>query len=296
VTLQVGSEERAVPLELPPISLLHAAIPGDAGHGRGEEPLVVELVMVDRTGYPGWKPAPRLAADRGEVAPLGPKSPGVFRWSFQAPEGAGGGVAKLTASIPGDPASVATLEVKLRPPRSPPKRANPGAGLALGLMVGGQSNLARAAGGTPSVELAVRLPSVPVEVMLRADRAFYGNVVSPLGATGAQQVATFGGWGGELGARATWWAVPWLGVHVAGSVAGRLVETTVRISGGPADGATETSAAFDLGAGAAAGLSVRAGPGRFLAEVDSLWMPGRGALRGNLGGWGGRVGFLVELL
>jgi hypothetical protein len=77
---------------------------------------------------------------------------------------------------------------------------------------------------------------------------------------------------------------------------GRQVETTLTLQGGLGGGATETSSAFCLGAAAEAGFSVRAGPGRFLVEGGYAWLPATGALRGNLGGWGARAGFLWELL
>jgi len=489
VTLRQGSADRVVPLELPPVSLVHAAIAGEASHGHGEEPLVVDVLAVDRTGYPAWKPAPRLSADRGEATPQGPKAPGVFRWTFEAPASPGGGEAKLTARIPEDPASVASLEVKLRPPRpeapaavgrkpagaaglalrlsgqevvagdrgevtvevllggraltpaelaaasieadvgtvvpayggmrwvlpssfggktaaairanvgsevaeervalvagppavgriafdeakarggravgarltladahrnpvsgarpiaraprgeagavteeapgvyrfsytppdvkapeteqlevevagglvvpAPPLPVVPrlsGLGVAVGVMVGGHSNLARAWGGTPSGEVAVRLPALPLEVVARVDRAFYLDAQMALGGSGSRQVVRYGGPGGEIGARASLPVGPWLGVHAAASAVGRQVEATLVVRGGPADGATETSSAFSLGAAAAAGLSVRAGPGRFVLEGGFAWLPGQGVLRGNLAGWGARAGFLLELL
>ena len=489
VTLRQGSTDRAVPLELPPVSLVHAAIAGEASHGHGEEPLAVDVLAVDRTGYPAWKPAPRLSADRGEATPQGPRAPGVFRWTFEAPASPGGGEAKLTARIPEDPASVASLEVKLRPPRpeapatvgrkpdgaaglalrlsgkevvagdrgevtvevllggraltpaelaaasieadvgtvvpayggmrwvlpssfggktaaairanvgsevaeervalvagppavgriafdapkarggravgarltladahrnpvsgarltartprgeagavteeapgvyrfsytppdvkapeteqlevevagglvvpAPPLPVVPrlsGLGVAVGVMVGGHSNLARAWGGTPSGEVAVRLPALPLEVVARVDRAFYLDAQMALGGSGTRQVVRYGGPGGEIGARASLPVGPWLGVHAAASAVGRQVEATLVVRGGPADGATETSSAFSLGAAAAAGLSVRAGPGRFVLEGGFAWLPGQGVLRGNLAGWGARAGFLLELL
>ena len=47
-------------------------------------------------------------------------APGVFRWTYEAPESPASGEAQLAATVAGDPASVATLEVKLRPPRPEP--------------------------------------------------------------------------------------------------------------------------------------------------------------------------------
>src|SRR5262249_33430526 len=124
---------------------------------------------------------------------------------------------------------------------APPLPVTPrlqGLGVAVGVMVGGHSNLARAVGATPEAELDVRLPSLPVEVVLRAGRAFCRS------AQAEQQVVSFGGWGGELGARAAIQVGPWLGLHAAASALGRQVEATLRVSGVPADGATETSSAF----------------------------------------------------
>src|SRR5262245_37485159 len=63
VTLRQDSGDRVLPLALPPISLVHAAAAAEASHGHGEPPLPVDVLFVDRTGYPGWKPAPRLSAD-----------------------------------------------------------------------------------------------------------------------------------------------------------------------------------------------------------------------------------------
>jgi len=169
-------------------------------------------------------------------------------------------------------------------------------GVAVGVTVGGHSNLALASGGTPAAELDVRLPSMPVEVVLRADRAFYRTALVSRADPALTQLVSSGGFGGEAGARAELRPLSWLGLHAALGMVGRQVEATLTLQGGPGGGATETSSALSLGVAAGAGFSVRAGPGRLLVEGGYAWLPAKGALRGNLGGWGARAGFLWELL
>src|SRR5262249_40009411 len=138
---------------------------------------------------------PAARAPRGEVSAVTeePRSPGVYRFWYTPPDVKAPETVQLEVAVEGG------LLVPSPPLPVVPRLS--GLGVAVGAMVGGHSNLARADGGTPSAELAVRLPQLPVEVVARADRAFYADAQLQLSSSGARQVVSFGGPGGEIGAR-----------------------------------------------------------------------------------------------
>lgn len=217
VTLRTEAGERAVPLQLPPVSLLYMAAvapPGEPpSHGHGEAPLEVMVLSVDRSGYPAWKPVPRVVASKGEAAAQGPVAPGVFRWTYEAPESPPSGEAKLTATLDGDPASVAILEVALRPPRpeAVAKRASPPAA-------------PRAAWGPITLRLSGKKVSAdgPSEVMVEIARG--DRVLTPAEVAAATIDADLGTLIPAAG------GVRWVFPHAFGG----LTEAAIRVNAGGA--------------------------------------------------------------
>jgi hypothetical protein len=181
---------------------------------------------------------------------------------------------------------------------APPLRVTPrleGYAFSAGLSLSLHSNQGLASGATPGAELDVRLPNLPVEVVLRADHTFYQSLDRTLIALPvSHQLVTYGSSGLMLGARAEGRIQSWVGLHAAAALVGQRVDAAFRVTGGPADGAAETSTALCAGVEGAAGVTYRVGSARVFIEALYALVPAQGVLRGNLGGWGARGGVLLE--
>jgi hypothetical protein len=157
--------------------------------------------------------------------------------------------------------------------------------VALGALLGGQSNLSRANAGTMQAELSVRPGFAAVELLARAGLLQFAAAREGAATSDLRGVSLLAGVRASLPVRGG------LVAHLA------LLGGALRSFGSlaAAGGFTQRTAEWGVVGTAAAGGSLRLGSGRAIAELQLSNAPGRGDLSGNLGGVGICAGYLFAL-
>ena len=235
---------------------------------------------------------------RGNVLP----ADGLRFWSDGGELVQQGAAATLRAAADGKSevqvaAAVAGAEASIRVPLRPAQQAmamreERADGIALGALLGGQSNLARANAGTMQAELAVHPGLAAVELLARAGVLQFAAARD---VAAGPQTSALRGLSLLAGVRASLPLRGALSAHAALLAGGLRTFGSLSVVDGPAAGFTQRTAQWGLVATAAAGASLRLGKGRAIAELQLSHAPGRGDLEGNLGGVGISVGYLFAL-
>jgi hypothetical protein len=162
-------------------------------------------------------------------------------------------------------------------------------GIALGALLGGQSNLSRASAGTMQAELAVHPGLAAVELVARAGLLQFAAATADAATSSLRGVSLLAGVRASLPVRGG------LLAHVALLAGALRTFGSLAVAGGPAGGFSQPTAEWGVVGAVAAGASLRLGAGRAIAELQFSRAPGRGDLSGNLGGAGVCVGYLFAL-
>ncbi|HZR08608.1 MAG TPA: hypothetical protein VFA79_08520 [Myxococcales bacterium] len=164
---------------------------------------------------------------------------------------------------------------------------------AAGILLGGQSNLARANALSAQAEFSANPGLRGIELLGRAGWLQYAPAHSAIG--GISQRGELNGLSLAVGVRAS---LPLRGrITLHGSLLAGALRSfgAVTLDSGPAAGLRQGTAQWAVLGIAAVGASMRAGTGRVVAELQLAHAPGRGDVSGNLGGIGVSFGYLLAL-
>jgi hypothetical protein len=292
ITDKLGnSNEKPLDLEPPPFTRLRMAARDEAATADGV--LELEIFVVRPDGTPDEAAQVDLSTDAGEVKVRKSIGPGVYLAEFSPPPGKTSGSARLTAKVP---VQSAMLEVPVRPAgptrlwqaTAIPQRPwgfSAGAIGALGATFSGGLS----AGGM--LEAALRLRDLPLEGLLDVGGSWFNEVVQ--GAGPGTTNATSHTWLVQAGVRASRTLSRGIDGHAAVLVGlqDQLVHVrSVTVPAGEDHSAVVPRVGFALGA------SMRAGPGRVLAQVQLDASPsGEAQLQDSLGGAQLQIGYLIPL-
>lgn len=187
-------------------------------------------------------------------------------------------------------AEPARAEYAILPPRRP-------WGVSLGLFARGHTNLVRASGGGPWLEVSVRPGRAPVEAFLTAGAQLYPELrgAHPTGPQGVSMVTSVRALGAGAGARASLPLGPHLSLYATLAGGLRRTSSEIVVEGGVADGVRQAQTRWEWMGLVAGGGHYRLGPGRLLLELSGMYGPAGGQLSGNLGGGVLGMGYLWEV-
>lgn len=265
----------------PPAQIHLTATPSERREGEDED-LRVQAEVLDARGNLLPVDGLRFWSDGGELVQQGAQAAlHVARdGRSQIQVSAAAGDAQASIAVPLRPTPSSRQAVTARGERVD--------GLALGALLGGQSNLSRANAGSMQAEIAVHPGLAAVELLARAGLLQYAAARESAATTDLRGFSLLCGIRASLPVRGD------LSAHVALLAGALRAFGSLAVAGGGA-GFTQRTAEWGLVAGAAAGGSLRLGRGRAIAELQYSHAPGRGDLSGNLGGAGVSVGYLFEL-
>ncbi|HZX97547.1 MAG TPA: hypothetical protein VFE90_23730 [Myxococcales bacterium] len=186
-----------------------------------------------------------------------------------------------------DPATVA-IEV-LQPPAGEERTD----GVAVGVLLGGQSNLAHANAATLQAEVAAHPGVRAVEILARAALLQFAGAREMAG--DVSQRGDLRGFSLAAGVRGVLPLPRRFSAHAAVLVGALRSFGTLAIDGGTFAGMSQPTAQWGPLLTAIAGASLRLGNGRAVAELQLSHAPGRGDVVGNLGGIGLSFGYLLAL-
>lgn len=304
---------QAVPL--PPSRFVRVRLVAPAETSAEARPVRLQGFAVDESGRPAV-PLPPLAVsvDRGALGPIEAREGGLFEVPYTAPGQAGGPVLASAAPL-ADPERPFTLQFEppvpgTRTPVSPPSEGSavaasdpraPGARGArwqpsVGALLFVQSNTALSNSLGLQAEGTLRLAELPLEALLLVELRRNKEETQLHTSTGSgslNKAFSLWGLGARLGAR---WSQPlWSrGVLFADASAGVLRMTgEVRLV--DQDVPAQRLQSFGMALSAGGGLGWAMGPGRLNGQVHWAHAPGRGTVRGNLGGLSAGVGYQLPL-
>jgi hypothetical protein len=272
----------------PPAQIRLTAAPGDAG---AEGDVRVQGEVFDARG--NALPADRL---RFSCDGAGLAQEGTFAAVHLPAARDGRSEVRVVAVLDGAQASIA---LPLRPQAEEAKVAGEARadGIALGALLGGQSNLSRASAGVMQAELAVDPGLGPrlgnLEVLARAGVQQFAAARENV--AGTPQTSELRGLSLLAGVRASLPIRGALSAHLALLAGALRTFGTLAVEGGPGGQFTEATAQWSALGIVAAGASLRLGRGRVIAELQLSHAPGRGDVSGNLGGIGISAGYLFAL-
>lgn len=190
-----------------------------------------------------------------------------------------------------------SIAIALRPPagHEPVEIAadEPDRGVAIGALLGGQSNLSRANAGSMQAELSAHAGLRGIELVARGGLLQFAPARAVM--TGVPEKGDLRGVSIAAGARASLPLRGRFSAHASVLVGALRSYGTLAIDGGPAAGVTQGTAQWGPLATAAAGVSLRLGRGRAIAELQLSHAPRSGDVSGNLGGVGVSFGYLFAL-
>ncbi|HZR09098.1 MAG TPA: hypothetical protein VFA79_10990 [Myxococcales bacterium] len=295
ITDKLGNEnEKPLDLEPPPYSRVRLA--ARAERADPIAPVEVEIFVVKPDGTPDDAAVVTLASEDGETSLHGRAGPGVYLAEFIAAEGTRGS-AQLEAKANGQLATM-DLPVIAPPPgaRRPFWRTSLGPqrpwSVSAGLLGGGGRTFDGASSGTFLAEAAVRLESLPVEMLLDAGGNFLSEISQYAAVPSLAEKAKAHAWLVQVGARASR-QVFFKRLDALASFGVGLQHQSVRTTlpfflGQVDDSGVAARLAFGLG------LSYRIGPGRALAQLQLDWASSQVArLAGSTSGIQGTIGYLV---
>jgi hypothetical protein len=256
----------------------------------GEAPLAVELELRDAAGNLPQDTPIQATSDVGTVSRVDQPSPGHYALSLDIPEDAPLGEGHVRAGTPELPALVSTPFSVM-----PRRRAW---GLSLGPWASFHTNFRGSSGVTPTLDLAVRPARFPLELVLQAGYGLYRPIRRdyPAAGPGVDQLTQFHTVNAVLGVRAWLPLSNRLSLHAAALAGVVWTRAQSRLENSATPDLLFPAQAFSFAAQASAGVGVRAGPGRFMAELQFLYFRvSTAAIQGNPGGLGVSLGYLVEL-
>jgi hypothetical protein len=164
--------------------------------------------------------------------------------------------------------------------------------VAVGAMLGGQSNLSRANAASLQAEVSAHAGPRPLELVARA--GFLQFATASQTVSGVPQRGELRGLSVAAGVRAS---APLGPFAIHGTLLGGMLRSfgSIIVESGPAAGVRQGIAEWGPCASALLGTSMRAGRGRAVAELQLTYAPGHGDLAGNLGGIGVSLGYLYPL-
>ena len=228
----------------------------------------------------------RLTADAGELDVQGTSA--VLRVR-ETPDA---GTAIHVQAVSGPASGTLAIPLRLSPVQSAATIRNPRS-FSAGVLLGGQSNLARANALSAQAEVSANPGVAGIELLGRAGLLRYAPAHSAIG--GISQRGELNGLSLAAGARAS---LPFRGrFTLHGSLLAGALRSfgAVTLDSGPAAGLRQGTAQWSVIGIAALGASMRAGSGRAVAELQLAHAPGRGDIAGNLGGIGLSFGYLLAL-
>jgi hypothetical protein len=164
--------------------------------------------------------------------------------------------------------------------------------MAVGAMLGGQSNLSRANAASLQAEVSAHAGPRPLELVARAGLLQFATASQTV--SGVPQRGELRGLSVAAGVRAS---APLGPFAIHGTLLGGMLRSfgSIIVESGPAAGVRQGIAEWGPCASALLGTSMRAGRGRAVAELQLTYAPGHGDLAGNLGGIGVSLGYLYPL-
>jgi len=297
ITDRLGNQnEKPLDLDPPPYSRLRLA--ARAAAVNPVTPIEVEIFVVKPDGTPDDEAEVTLASEAGEVSMEGRAGPGVYLAEYLPPEGSTGS-ARLEAKANGQ---LATLEIPVA--AAPPGARRPFWRTALGpqrpwsvsagLLGGFGRSFDGATSGAVVGEVAVRVESLPLELLLDAGGHFLSEVSQYAAVPTLAEKAQAHAWLLQIGVRASR-QVLLRGLDAHASVGAGLQSQSVRITLPFYLGRMEDSGIAGRLA-LALGVSYRLGPGRALAQVQLDWAASHVAqLAGSTSAAQAMIGYLVAV-
>jgi hypothetical protein len=288
-----NANEKPLDLAPPPFSRVRLAARSESATPGST--LEVEIFVVKPDGTPDDEARVALSAPDGETKMRKRIGAGVYLAEY-VPE-ARSGTVQLETKANGQ---LATLDV--------PVRAMPGGSrsfwrtamgpqgpwaVSAGLLGGLGSSFDGAGGGSVLAEVAMRVESYPVEVLLDVGGSFFSEISQYTAVPALAEQSKAHAWLGQVGVRGMFEVLRRLDVHA--SVAVGLQDQSVRTKlplnlGQFEDSGVSSRFALALGA------NYRIGPGRALAQVQFDWASsGVAQLAGSTSGVQGMVGYLVAI-
>jgi hypothetical protein len=297
ITDRLGNEnEKPLDLDPPPFSRLRVAARAESANPAA--PMEVEIFVVRPDGTPDDQAQVTLASADGETTMHGRAGPGVYLAEYLPPEGYRGS-AQLEAKANGQ---LATMEVPVvaapagasrsfwRTSLGPQRPWSVSAGLLGGL---GRSFDGATAGGFVG-EVAMRLESLPLELLLDLGGSFLSEIQQYTAVPSLAEKVKAHAWLAQIGLRASRQVfLRRLDAHASFGVGlqSQSVRTTLPFFLGQVqDSGIASRVALALG------LSYRVGPGRALAQVQVDWASSRVAqLAGSTSGFQAMIGYLLTV-
>jgi hypothetical protein len=293
ITDRLGnSSEKPLDLEPPPFSRMRVAPRAEAASAGSA--LEVEIFVVKPDGTPDEDARVTLASADGETRMRGRIAPGVYLAEYVPGEGETG-TARLEARANGQQA---TLDVPIRAGTPVARRsfwrtASGPWGVSAGLLGGlGRSYDGATAGGVLG-EVALRVESLPVELVLDLGGNFHSEIGQYTAVPALAERAKSRAWLAQVGVRGSMEVLRALALHASlgGGLQSQSVRTVLPLNLGQHE---ESGIAPRLAL--AAGATYRFGPGRALAQVQFDWASARVAqLAGSTSGVQAMVGYLVAV-
>ena len=292
ITDKLGNtSEKPLDLEPPPFTRARMAARQNAAQADGA--LELEIFAVKADGTPDDDAKPLLLADVGEASVRRRIGHGVYLAEYEPPAGKSSGIAHV--SVQGAPGALEVPIVPRAPGRlwqsalSPAKpwSVSLGAIGALGAMFQGGG-----VGGGAMLEGALRLRDLPLEALLDVGGIWFTEVLQQ----DAQSGATYAHphtWLAQAGVRASMLLARGIDGHAA--VLLGLQDQLVHVRSVTLPAGVDQSAVV-LRAALALGVSMRAGPGRLLGQVQlDTSSSGEAGLLNNVGSAQLQVGYLLTL-
>ncbi|HWE23586.1 MAG TPA: hypothetical protein VG496_06560 [Myxococcales bacterium] len=284
-----NTADRQLDLDPPPFPRLRVVPVGPPRAPPGDS-LELQAFVVRQDGSADPEARVTAATDRGEVG-VSRNRRGVVTVSWEAPED-GSGDAAIEVEAQGERAE---LRASIGAAGDRQHRSwfrglgTPSFGLfgTAGVSSYGAATL----GGT--VEAAAPMKSSPFELLLElgTTHMFHADQVAPPAYLGRQERASANTFSAELGIRGTS-AMSSFDVHAALLAGIQQTWMSATSQGTPPTSRSESQ--LGLRGSAAAGASFRAGPGRFLVQVQASIVPfGTASLEAPLGGIGLQAGYVI---
>jgi hypothetical protein len=296
ITDKLGNEnEKPLDLEPPPYSRVRLA--SRTPSASPAAPVEVEIFVVKPDGTPDDEAQVALASDEGQTSLQGRAGPGVYLAEYLPPEEFHG-QAQLEAKANGQ---LATLDIAVQPMPPGMHRSLWPSSLAAqqpwsvsaGLLGGFGRSFDGANSGTVLGEVAVRMKSLPLEMLLDLGGNFLAEIQQYTSVPTLTEKAKTNAWLAQLGARGTYQVLRGLDAHLslALGLQSQTVRTTLPFFLGQTE-STGVAGRFAL----AAGCGYRLGPGRALAQVQFDWASKQVAnLAGSTSGFQAILGYLVTV-
>lgn len=305
------SRTQTVPLPAPRFARIRLVAPEPPVQ---DTPIRLQGFVVDESGNPAVALPPlAVSVERGTLGPIEAKEGGLFELPYTAPA-PGGGPVNVSAAPVEEPERSFTLQLEPRPalatstrgpgpahqpppvaatePLSPRRAWQPTAGVFLFA----QTNAASSNSLGLRLEGAVRISQSPWEALLQLEGRRNKDVreqISPRGGEEVTKTFSLRGLSARAGAR---WSQPVLGrgLLFADASVGLLRMTgSVRLQTAQ-DSLTAGLDSQGVALSAGAGLGWTLGPGRLSGQLQWALAPGRGQVRGNLGGLSLAAGYQLS--